>query len=94
MQRKNLKCIQGVDFELTEYLPNNGTNYLLIFDDSFEEVSNCNSLVQVIEECFTKQNNKSKLDLGSQLSEWYQDATSNAYGHLLIDLTPKTVDSL
>ena len=35
-----------------------------------------------------------QLDLGSQLKEWYQDATSVPYGHLLIDLTPKTVDSL
>ena len=35
-----------------------------------------------------------QLCLGSQLKEWYQDATSNPYGHLLVDLTPKTVDSL
>ena len=35
-----------------------------------------------------------QLGLGSQLKKWYQDATSVAYGHLLIDLTPKTVDSL
>ena len=35
-----------------------------------------------------------QLDLGSQLKEWYQDATSVPYGHLLIDLTPQTVDSL
>ena len=28
------------------------------------------------------------------MKEWYQDATSTPYGHLLIDLTPKTVDSL
>ena len=39
MQRKNLKFIQGVDFELID-LPNNGTKYLLIFDDSCEEISN------------------------------------------------------
>ena len=32
--------------------------------------------------------------LGSQWKEWYQDATSIPYGHLLIDLTTKTVDSL
>ena len=32
--------------------------------------------------------------LGSLLKEWYQDATSFPYGHLLIDSTPKTVDSL
>ena len=35
-----------------------------------------------------------QLGLGSQLKEWYLDATSVPYGHLLIDLTPKTVDSL
>ena len=35
-----------------------------------------------------------QLGLGSQLKEWYQDATSTPNGHLLIDLTPKTVDSL
>ena len=35
-----------------------------------------------------------QLGLGSQLKEWYQDATSVPYGHLLIDLTPQTVDSL
>ena len=35
-----------------------------------------------------------QLGLGSQLKDWYTTATSFAYGHLLIDLTPKTVDSL
>ena len=35
-----------------------------------------------------------QLGLGFQLKEWYQDATSVPYGHLLIDLIPKTVDSL
>ena len=35
-----------------------------------------------------------QLGLGSQMKEWYQDATSVPYGLLLIDLTPKTVDSL
>ena len=32
MQRRNLKFIQGHDFELIESLPNNGTKYLLIID--------------------------------------------------------------
>ena len=31
---------------------------------------------------------------GSHLKEWYQDTTSVPYGHLHIDLTPKTVNSL
>ena len=46
MQRKNLKFIQGVDFELIENLPNNGTKYLLIFD-SCEEISNSKQFVKV-----------------------------------------------
>ena len=47
MQRKNLKIIQGVDFELIENLPKNGTKYLLIFDDSCEEISNSKQFVNV-----------------------------------------------
>ena len=35
-----------------------------------------------------------QLGLGSQLKEWYQVEAIIPYGHLLIDLTPKTVDSL
>ena len=35
-----------------------------------------------------------QLGLGSQLKDWYTKATSIPYGHLLIDLTPKTVGSL
>ena len=35
-----------------------------------------------------------QLGLGSQLKDWYTKATSIPYGHLPIDLTPKTVDSL
>ena len=47
MQRKNLKYIQGVNFELIENLTNNGTRYLLIFDDSCEEISNSKRFVKV-----------------------------------------------
>ena len=47
MQRKNLKFIQGVDFELIENLPNNGTKYLLIFDDCCEKISNSKQFVKV-----------------------------------------------
>ena len=35
-----------------------------------------------------------KLVLGSQLKERFQNATSIPYGHLINNLTPKTVDSL
>ena len=134
MQRKNLKFIQGVDFDLIENLPNNGTKYLLIFDDSCEEIPNSKQFVKIatagrhrgLNTVYIKHNlfHQSKLGrdvelqnthkdlfksprdvsqintlsqqlgLGSQLKEWYQDATSVPYGHLLIDLTPKTVDSL
>ena len=35
-----------------------------------------------------------QLGLRSQLKEWYQDATSVPYDHLIFDFTPKTVVSL
>ena len=47
MQKKNLKLIQGVDFNLVENLPNNATKYLLIFDDSCEEISNSKQVVKI-----------------------------------------------
>ena len=140
VESKNLKLIQGVDFYLIENLPNNGTKYLLIFDDYCEELSNSKQFVKVatagrhrgLNTIYIKHNlfHQSKLGrdvelqnthivlfksprdvlqintlsqqlcLGSQLKDatsqhqWYQDATSVPYGHLLIDLTPKTVDSL
>ena len=46
MQRKNLKCIQGVDFDLIENVPNNGTKYVLSFDDSCEVNSNSKQFVK------------------------------------------------
>ena len=134
MRRKNSKFIQGVDFELIEILPNHGTKYLLIFDDSCEKISNSKQFVKIatagrhrgLNTIYIKHNlfhqNKlgrdvqlqktlivlfnsprdvlqintltQQLGLGSQLKEWYQDPTSTPHGHLLIDLTPKTVDSL
>ena len=35
-----------------------------------------------------------QLGLGSELVDWYRDATSVAFGHLLMDLSPCTVDRL
>ena len=127
-KEKTLSFIQGKN------LPNNGTKYLLIFDDSCEEISNSKQFVKSatagrhrgLNKIYIKHNlfHQSKLGrdiklrnthivlfksprdvlqintlsqqlgLGSQLKEWYQDATSTPYGQLLIDLTPKTVDSL
>ena len=38
---KNLEFVQGVNFEFIDSLKDNGTKYLLIFDNSCEEI--CNS---------------------------------------------------
>ena len=40
MQRefKNLEFVQGVNFDFIDSLKNNGTKYLLIFDDSCVEI--------------------------------------------------------
>ena len=35
-----------------------------------------------------------QLGLGSELVDWYRDATSFSFGHLLIDLSPRTDDRL
>ena len=35
-----------------------------------------------------------QLSLGSDLVDWYRDATSVPFGHLLIDLSPRTDDQL
>ena len=46
-KEKNLKFIQGVDFELIENLPNKGTKYLLKFGDSCQKISNFKQFVKV-----------------------------------------------
>lgn len=131
---RNIEFIQGVDFELINNLPNNGTNYLLIFDDSCEEISKSRDFVKIatagrhrgFNTIYIKHNlfHKSpigrdvelqnthialfksprdvmqimrlgqQLGLGKLLNEWYKDATSKPYGHLLVDLSPQTVDQL
>ena len=40
---ENLEFVCGVNFEYIDSLRNNGTKYLLIFDDSCEEKEICNS---------------------------------------------------
>ena len=37
---KNVEFVQGVNFEFIDSIKNNGTKYLLIFDDSCEEICN------------------------------------------------------
>ena len=44
---QNLEFVQGVNFELTDSLKNNGRKNLLIFDDSCEEICNSKSLVEI-----------------------------------------------
>ena len=42
---ENLEFVQGVNFEFIDSLKNNGTKYLLIFDDSLEEICNSEAFV-------------------------------------------------
>ena len=44
---ENLEFVQGVNFELIDSLKNNGTKYLLIFDDSCEEICNSKAFVDL-----------------------------------------------
>ena len=128
-----LEFVQGVNFEIIDSLKNKGTNYLLIFDDSCEEICNSNAFVDIgtagrhrgLSTIYIKHNlfhqNKlrrdvelqnthivlkspryvmqvtnlsTQLGLGSELVDWYRDATSVSFGHLLIDLSSRTDDRL
>ena len=44
---ENLEFVQGVNFESIDSLKNNGTKYLLIFDDSCEEICNSKAFVDI-----------------------------------------------
>ena len=131
---ENLEFVRGVSFEFIDSLKNNGTKYLLIFDDSCEEICNSKVLVNIdtagrhrgLSTIYIKHNlfHQSKLGrdvelqsnhivlfksprdviqvtnlstqlgLGSELADWYRDATSVPFGHLLIDMSPRTDDRL
>ena len=43
----NHEFVQGVSFEFIDSLKNNSTKYLLIFDDSFEEICNSKAFVDI-----------------------------------------------
>ena len=113
---------------------NNGTKYLLYFDDSCEEICSSKAFVDIatagrhrgLSTIYVKHNlfHQSKLGgdvelqnthlvlfksprdvmqvttlstelgLGSELVDWYWDARSVPFGHLLIDLSPRTDDRL
>ena len=129
---ENLEFVQGVNFECIIPLKNNGTKYLLIFDDSLVEICNSKafvanatagrhrglSTIYIRHNIFHKsklgrdvelQNSRidlfkspryvmqvitlsTQLGLGSELVDWNRDATSVPFGHLLIDLLPRTDD--
>ena len=44
---ENLEFEQGVNFEFIDSLKNNGTKYLLTFDDSCEEICNSEAFVDI-----------------------------------------------
>ena len=44
---ENREFVQGVDLELIDSLKNNGTKYLLIFDDSCAEICNSKAFVDI-----------------------------------------------
>ena len=115
-------------------LKNNGTKYLLIFNDTCEEIYISKAFVPIaaagrrpeLRTVYLKHNlfHQSKLGrdvelqkthivlfnsprdvmqvstfsaqlgFGSELVDWYRDATSVRYGHLLIDTSPRTEDRL
>ena len=131
---ENLEFVQGLNFEFIDSLKNNRTQYLLIFDDSCEEICNSKAFVDTaivgrhrgLSTIYIKNNffHQSKLGrdvehqnthivlfkfpryvmqvttlgaqlgLGSELVDWYRDATSVPFGNLLIDLSPRTDDRL
>ena len=133
-QIENLEVVQGVNSEINDSIKNNGTKYLLIFDNSCEEICNSKAFVDIatarrhrgLSMIYIKHNlfHQSKLGrdvqlqnthivpfksprdvmqvttlstrlgLGSELVDWYRDATSVLFGHLLIDLSPRTDDRL
>ena len=44
---ENLEFLQGVNFELIDSLKNNGTKYLLLFDDSCEQICSSKAFVDI-----------------------------------------------
>ena len=44
---ENLEFVQGVNVEFTDWLKNNGTKYLLISDDSCEEICSSKAFVDI-----------------------------------------------
>lgn len=131
---ENIEFIKFTDFQMIQKFPNDGTNYLLIFDDSsteileskvFEKIATAGrhrkfSVIYIKHNLFHKsslgrdvelQNTHiilfksprdvnqigkfgQQLGIGKELLQWYIDATSVPFGHLLVDLSPRTNDKL
>ena len=131
---ENLEFVRGVNFEIIDSIKNNGTKYLVIFDDSCEKICNSKAFVDIatagrhrglskicIKHNFFQQSKlrrdvelqnahivlfrsprdvmqvttlSTQLGLGSELVDWFRDATFVPFGHLLIDLSPRTDDRL
>ena len=131
---ENLEFVQGVHFEFIDSSNNNGTKYLLLFDDSCDDIFNSKDFLDIstagrhrgLSTIYNRDNLfhqiklvrdvelqnthivrfksshgvtqvstvSAQLGVGSQLVEWYRDATSVPHGHLLIDFSPRTDDRL
>ena len=131
---ESIEYVQGVNFDMINQLPADGTNYLLSFDDSCEEICRSKEFQMLatagrhrkLNVIYIKHNLFHKSPLGrdielqnthivlfknprdinqikvlskqlgvSELTDWYHEVTDNEpYAHLMIDLSPKTVESL
>ena len=132
-ENKTFEFVQVVNFDFIDSLINNGTKYLLIFDDSCEEICNSKTFMDIantgrhrgLSTIYIKHNLSHQSRLGkdvelqnthivlfkssryvmqvitlaahlglrSELVDWYRDATSVPFGHLLTDLS-RTDDRL
>ena len=126
--------MQGINFEFIDSLRNNGKKYLLIVDDSCEEICNSKAFVDIatagrhrtLSTIYIKYNlfhqsnlgrdvelknthivlfksprdviqvttHSTQMGLGSELNDWYRDAKSVPFGHLLTVFSPRTDDRL
>ena len=59
----------------------------ILYPGPAETVKNASNVMQVT-------TLSTQLGLGSELVDWYRDATSVSFGHVLIDLSPRTDDRL
>ena len=131
---ENLEFSRVEDFEFMDSMKNNGTKYLLLFDDSCEEICKAKACVVIAtagrhwglntiyiknklflqsklgrdvelqnthnvpfkspRDVMQKTTFSTQLCLGSELVDWYWDATSVPFGQLVIDLSPRTDDRL